>query len=171
MAGNATLTDLYLGAEPVGVTTEGDRILLHLSDNRLIALPLEIVSQLDTPALWTPESRILLLSRAPRIESAEVTEDSLVVRLVDGRILHSPLRWFPRLLYASHSERNRLEILGDDDVLHWPLLDEDIELTRLFVGGESLENEQSVQGWLADRRNEALVLNESIKEYRTEEER
>lgn len=171
MAGNATLAELYLGAEPVGVTTEGDRILLHLSDGRRIGLPMEVVSQLDSQPLWAETARVLLLSRAPRIELAEVTEDALVVRLVDGRILHSPLRWFPRLLYASASERNHLEILGDDDVLHWPMLDEDIELARLFVGGESLENEQSVQAWLAERQHKALVLNEPIDDYCTEENR
>jgi len=164
------LAELYLGAQPVGVTTDGDRLLLHLADNRSITLPLEIISQLDTPALWTDTARVLLLSRAPRIESAEVTEDALVVRLVDGRVLHSPLHWFPRLLYASHNERNQLKILGDDDVIHWPTLDEDIELARLFVGGESLENEQSVQIWFAERQNEALVLAESSDDYRTREE-
>jgi len=171
MDGNATLSELYLGAQPVGVTTEGDRILLYLSDDRSIALPLEVISQLDTPALWTDTARFLLLSRAPRVESAEVTEDALIVRLTDGRELHSPLRWFPRLLYANAGERNHLEILGDDDVLHWPTLDEDIELTRLLIGGESLENEQSVQEWLVKRQNEALVLHESIDDYRIEEDR
>jgi len=165
------LTELYLGAEPVGVTTEGDRILLHLSDGRWIALPLEVVSQLDTQALWGETARVLLLSRAPRIKSVEVTADALSVHLLDGRILICPLGWFPRLLYASESERNHLEILGDDDVIHWPTLDEDIELERLFVGGESLENEESVQAWFAERKHEALVLNESSDDYRIEEER
>ncbi len=171
MAGNATLAELYLGAQPIGVTLDEDRLLLHLSDSRSIVLPLEVVSQLDTPVIWTDESRVLLFSRAPRIQSVQVTDDALAVQLVDGRMLFSPLRWFPRLLYASHSERNHLEILGDDDVIHWPTLDEDIELTRLFAGGESVESEESIEAWFIERKSEALVLNESSDDYRIEEDR
>jgi hypothetical protein len=134
MTGIATLAELYLGAEPTGVTTENDHLLLHLSDGRSLALPLEF-------------------------------EDALIVTLQDGRVLCSPLRWFPRLRYASNAERSYFVVLGDDDLIHWPELDEDIELLRLFSGGESLESEISVQGWLAEHRSEALVLNESTPKY------
>jgi hypothetical protein len=165
MTGIATLAELYLGAEPTGVTTENDHLLLHLSDGRSLALPLEFVSQLALATPQTAGTRLLVFSQPPRIDDVRVTEDALIVTLQDGRVLCSPLRWFPRLRYASNAERSYFVVLGDDDLIHWPELDEDIELLRLFSGGESLESEISVQGWLAEHRSEALVLNESTPKY------
>ncbi len=165
MSGIATLAELYLGAEPTGVSTDDDRLLIHLSDGRSLALPLEFISQLAALTPQPTDARLLIISQPPRIEDVQVTEDALVITLRDGRVLSSPLHWFPRLRYASASERANWTILGDDDLLHWPELDEDIELLRLFSGGESLESESSVQAWLAEHRSEALVLNEPKTNY------
>lgn len=165
MSGSATLAELYLGAEPTGVTVEGDRLTLHLADGRSILLPLEIISQLDTPAIQSDEARVVIVSHPPRIDSVRVTNDALVVYLRDGRILSSPLHWFPRLYYADSIERSQYQLVGDDDVIHWPTLDEDIELVRLFSGGASRESERSVQAWLAAHQHEAMAVNESPEEY------
>jgi len=43
---------------------------------------------------------------------------------------------------------------GDNDVIHWPDLDEDVELTRLFSGGKSVESQRSIQRWLLSRQIE-----------------
>lgn len=165
MSGIATLAELYLGAEPTGVTTDEDQLLIHLSDGRSLALPLEFVSQLALSTPHPSDTRLLIFSQPPRIEDVQVTDDALIVTLRDGRVLSSPLGWFPRLRYASNAERAHWMILGDDDLIHWPDLDEEIELLRLFSGGESLESESSVQAWLAEQRAETLVLNESTPKY------
>ncbi len=165
MTGIATLAELYLGAEPIGVTTDNDHLLLHLSNGHSVALPFEIVSQLAISTQQTSEARLLILSQPPRIDDVQVTDDALIVTLQDGRVLSSPLRWFPRLRYATDAERAYFVILGDNDLIHWPELDEDIELMRLFSGGESLESERSVQGWLAEHRSEAFVFNEATTKY------
>ncbi len=165
MSGTATLAELYLGAEPTGVTTESNHLLLHLSDGRSLALPLEFVSQLTGATHIPNETRLLILSQPPRIEDVRVTDEALIVTLHDGRVLSSPLRWFPRLRYATEAERAHWIILGDDDLIHWPELDEDIELLRLFSGGESLESESSVQAWLAEQKSAALILNEPKTNY------
>lgn len=165
MSGIATLAELYLGAEPQSVSTENDQLFLHLSDGRSLSLPLEFVSQLTGALLNPNETRLLILSQQPRIEEVQVTDGELIVTLHDGRVLSLPLRWFPRLRYATEAERAHWIILGDDDLIHWPELDEDIELLRLFSGGESLENESSVQAWLAEQKSEALVLNEPKTNY------
>src|SRR3990167_9488984 len=59
----------------------------------------------------------------PRAQDLKITEDNLVVELVDGRTLTVPLAWFPRLWYGSEEERARFEIIGDGCYLHWPDLD------------------------------------------------
>jgi hypothetical protein len=75
--------------------------------------------------------------------------------LKDGRLLSCPLAWFPRLLHGTPAERNHYELSGDDNVIHWPELDEDIELTGLFEGGRSAEGEASLRRWLVSRQERA----------------
>lgn len=54
------------------------------------------------------------------------------VELSDGRNLGVPFAWFPRLLYATSEQRERVEIgrMG----LHWEKLDEDISIAGLLAG-------------------------------------
>jgi hypothetical protein len=58
------------------------------------------------------------------------------VDLTDGRTLGVPLAWFPRLLRANPTQRQRVEIsrIG----LHWEDLDEDISITGLLAGRSDL---------------------------------
>jgi len=56
------------------------------------------------------------------------TEDALHVVLADGREISAPLQWFPRLLHATPEQRAQWELIGDGIGIHWPLVDEDIEV-------------------------------------------
>jgi hypothetical protein len=67
------------------------------------------------------------------------------------------LAWFPRLRHGTPAEPNHYELGGADNSIHWPELDEDIELSRLFVGGKSAESERSLQRWLLSRQAQAQV--------------
>jgi len=64
--------------------------------------------------------------------SVRFDEDTMWVELTDGRTLGVPLAWFPRLLRATPTEREQVEIsrLG----LHWEALDEDISVANLVAG-------------------------------------
>ncbi len=73
----------------------------------------------------------------PRAASVEVTDVELIVDLVDGRRLSVPLVWFPRLLAATPEQRDRSELLGDGDGIHWPLIDEDLSVEGLLAGRRS----------------------------------
>jgi len=73
----------------------------------------------------------------PRIKEVSVTEDELVVLLVDGRRLATPLAWFPRLLNATPEQRARYELLGDGVGIHWPDVDEDLSAEGLLRGSPS----------------------------------
>jgi len=70
----------------------------------------------------------------PLASEVVVSEDELTVRLTDGRRLSVPLVWFPRLLHASKEQRNRFELIGDGEGIHWEELDEDISIAGLLRG-------------------------------------
>ncbi len=101
------------------------------------------------------EAEVLILRQPPQVDHVYVTDSTLNVYLKDGRLLSCPLAWFPRLLHGTSAERNHYELSGDDDVIHWRELDEDIELARLFEGSKSVESEQSIQRWLLSRQAQA----------------
>ena len=70
----------------------------------------------------------------PRIISIEVTEDSIVARLVDGRMISVPLAWSWRLSNATPQQRDHFEIVGDGQGVHWPSIDEDISARGMLYG-------------------------------------
>jgi len=59
-------------------------------------------------------------------------DDTMWVDLTDGRTLGVPLAWFPRLLRASPTAREQVEISRVG--LHWEELDEDISISGLLAG-------------------------------------
>lgn len=48
------------------------------------------------------------------------------VELNDGRIIGSPLAWFPRLKNATPEQRNHFELVANGYGIHWKELDEDL---------------------------------------------
>src|SRR5687768_18155965 len=50
----------------------------------------------------------------PLADTVRVTEDELIVALLDGRTISVPLVWFPRLLHASREQRMNFELIGED---------------------------------------------------------
>ena len=69
---------------------------------------------------------------AARAVDAGFTDDALVVRLKDGRVLSVPLAWFPRLRGATSEQRSDWQLTGDGTGLHWPALDEDLSVAGLL---------------------------------------
>ncbi|GAB4411533.1 MAG: hypothetical protein Fur0044_05570 [Anaerolineae bacterium] len=149
-----TLGKLYLGSEPTTVTVDDDQLLITLADGRVVVIPLPLVSQLEQAEPLPAEAQILVLRHPPQIDHVHITDSALNVYLKDGRQLSCPLAWFPRLLHGTPAERNHYELSGDDAIIHWPELDEDIELSRLFEGGRSMESERSIQRWLLSRQTQ-----------------
>ena len=60
------------------------------------------------------------------------TDDRLYVRLEDGREIGVPLDWFPKLLKATPDERKNWRLVGKGIGIHWPDIDEDISVKKLF---------------------------------------
>jgi len=64
--------------------------------------------------------------------SVRFDEFTMWVALADGRTLGVPLAWFPRLLRATPAEREQVELSRVG--LHWEALDEDISIAGLLAG-------------------------------------
>jgi len=87
-----------------------------------------------------------------RATNVRVTETELIVDLADGRSLHVPLSWFPRLLHGTPEERANWRLIGGGEGIHWPDLDEDIEIAHLLQGLPSLESPASLNRWLESQK-------------------
>lgn len=94
----------------------------------------------------------LVLENEPSAREVKVTDDQLVVALIDGRTLSIPLSWYPRLLHATKEERQNVYLLGNGYALEWPNLDEHIGLEGLLAGRRSGESRTSFERWLSTRK-------------------
>jgi hypothetical protein len=74
------------------------------------------------------------IEHRPLARTVEVTDDELTVGLADGRVIKVPLVWFPRLISASSAARDKWELLGDGEGIHWPDLDEDLSVEGMLAG-------------------------------------
>jgi hypothetical protein len=95
----------------------------------------------------------LVLETDPLAKAVVVTDEELTVELADGRRIMVPLAWYPRLLNATAPERQNWRLLGDGYAIEWPDLDEHIGIEGLLAGRLSGESRQSLERWLAARRN------------------
>jgi hypothetical protein len=92
---------------------------------------------------------VLLDDTAIEPVSARVTKDAVIVGLQDGRTIITPIEWYPRLVRATATERNNIELaaLG----LYWPDLDEDLSIEGMLQGRKSSESGKSLERWLGYR--------------------
>ena len=69
-------------------------------------------------------------------------DDSMWVRLDDGRVIAVPLAWFPRLLTATAEQRAQFELSPRG--IHWEALDEDVLIDGLLAGQGDLTHVRRV---------------------------
>jgi len=69
----------------------------------------------------------------PLAVSVSASDTALTVVLADGREISAPLLWFPRLVHATPEQRAHWELIGDGVGIHWPDVDEDIEVESLLA--------------------------------------
>lgn len=105
----------------------------------------------------------LVLEMEPSAIEVTVTDDDVTVNLVDGRRMHVPLSWYPRLFYASDAERQNWQLLGDGYAIEWPDLDEHIGVEGLLAGRRSGESSQSLKRWLASRHLRSEDTTQAIR--------
>lgn len=104
------------------------------------------------PGLWRNTSQYcwrlgmttLTLETEPLAVRVSVTDEKLIVDLIDGRSLIVPLSWYPRLLNASQKERQNWQLLGEGYAIEWTDLDEHIGVEGLLAGRQSGESQHYV---------------------------
>jgi len=96
-------------------------------------------------------STLAIELRSVAVQRVSVTEDALIVDLMDGRTASVPLAWYPRLLQGRPEERENWRLIGDGEGIHWPDLDEDISVENILLGEPSRESQGSFRRWLQAR--------------------
>ena len=74
------------------------------------------------------------VSTEPRIQHVRVTEDEIIARLADGRVISVPLAWSWRLSEATPQQRAHFRLIGAGQGVHWPDVDEDISVEGMLHG-------------------------------------
>ena len=73
-----------------------------------------------------------------------ITEDEIIVHLVDGRTISVTPAWSRRLCEATPDRRNNFEVPGDGRGVHWPDIDEDISVEGMLFGSPAQQyNDES----------------------------
>ena len=85
------------------------------------------------------------------IGDVTVEKSKLTIDLKDGRQISAPLEWYPRLMYASPSERKRWRIIMGGRAVRWDSLELAIAAKALFDGTRAIESKASLQKWLNTR--------------------
>ena len=78
-------------------------------------------------------------SDEPRITRVRSNSSTLIVDFEDGRSVHLPLVWYPRLFHATQAQRDCWEFIGPGIGVHWPGVDEDLSAAGLLAGRPSIE--------------------------------
>lgn len=73
----------------------------------------------------------------PRAVAVKVRGEELTITLADGRRVTVPLSWYPRLQNATPAQRQRWELLGDGEGIHWPDVDEDVSIAGVLRGARA----------------------------------
>jgi len=68
----------------------------------------------------------------PRATGMHCDDVRLTVQADDGQQVSAPLARFPRLAEATPEQRRHFRIIGGGVGIHWPDVDEDISVARLF---------------------------------------
>jgi Protein of unknown function (DUF2442) len=71
-------------------------------------------SSYDEPGMSTSPSEI----GAALAQHVTVTDDTIVVDLVDGRTVSVPISWYPRLAHATPRERSKRRLIGRGEGIH-----------------------------------------------------
>jgi hypothetical protein len=86
-----------------------------------------------------PNGASTLPDDEPLGKSVEITDGYLSVTLRDGRVISTPLEWFPRLQRGTPRQRATWKWIADGIGVTWPPLDEDLGIEGMLRGISSIE--------------------------------
>lgn len=70
-----------------------------------------------------------------KARSVDFVGADLVVTLVDGRKIATPIDWYPRLVKATAEQRSNYQIMPLG--IHWPDIDEDLSISGMLKGNRA----------------------------------
>ena len=91
----------------------------------------------DNQSKQKPESRKAYRPTSTLAKTVKFRGEMMEVHLTDGRIISTPIIWFPLLHEATAEQRKHYEIGGGGTSLHWPEIDEDISVAGLLAGADA----------------------------------
>ena len=110
--GLTTSTDLNLASEITGYEVTDDHLRLNAADGGHYTIPLGMLGYFRVPFAPDTDAELLILRTPPTVADVSLSDKALIVTFADGRVLSTPLRWFPRLLYGTPAERQAVEVWG-----------------------------------------------------------
>jgi len=70
----------------------------------------------------------------PTAVSVKIKKGRLAVQLLDGRLVETPLEWYPRLCDASEAQKKDWSFIAGGTGIHWPQLDEQLSVAGMLAG-------------------------------------
>lgn len=77
---------------------------------------------------------ILAIRADERVKNVQLSEETISVELMDGRVITVPLVWYPKLFKATPEQRKKWEICGGGYGIHWEEIDEDLSTEGMLRG-------------------------------------
>lgn len=78
-------------------------------------------------------------SSSPKIKRVTVSAETLTVELTDGRVVSTPLTWYPTLVQATAKQLRNRRPCGAGTGIHWPALDYHLSVEGLLRGAHEAE--------------------------------
>jgi uncharacterized protein DUF2442 len=99
----------------------------------------------------------IVVSTESVVQDVQVTDDEIIAKLADGRVISVPLAWSWRLSEATPAQRANWRLIGAGQVVNWPDIDEDLSAEGLLQGvpayrPPSVAAERKGRGTLAKKR-------------------
>lgn len=80
-----------------------------------------------------------ILDTRDSVDHITFSDKEISFALVDGRVLTVPLDWYPRLAGATPEQRQAYRLAGNGRYIHWPEIDEDLEISGVLRGNRAPE--------------------------------
>ena len=88
---------------------------------------------------------------ALKVTYVVVDENAVTYSLADGRTVSAPLKWYPRLQYATPRERNDWRVILGGRAVSWRPLRLAIAAKALLEGTRASESPLALKKWLSER--------------------
>ena len=77
-------------------------------------------------------STLAIQQTEPLAMDIAIDDNMLRIYIADGREMAVPIQWYPRLRDATPEQRGNWRLIGGGEGIHWPDIDEDISVRKLF---------------------------------------